>query len=272
MALAQPGGEVEPAAADRREARLAPAAIHASNRGGQASSTASDARPSAPAVLGEEVAGRAARRESVRQFTPMPSTTSLDAAAGALRPPAGCRTTLAPSISTSFGHLQPSRRPGGRRLARSRPAASGGDEGELGRLGRRHVGGRSRSERRDCRRRAPVPAAAAAPAGSASAATQTRRALAAPRRARRASALVQSMLSRATSEKKGGQLRTAIRTQSAEGERPPPRRPRRAGPGRTKNSRMTSAATAMMRRHFPARRRVDASFGSSKYITLMMRR
>ena len=178
--------------------------------------------------------------------------------------------TLPPSTSTSFGHFSGPRRPAGRRpclgharaprQSRAAPPRAGGQSG--------------RSSGRDveiARRRDPGPAAAAAAGGL----------LAAPRRrclrARRlgqARGLVVGAAERscsATSVQPPG--RTGAKSSRGTGRRPRPRRRRRAAAGSRRRTAVTRTADATATTRFtPATGRSNAVAGSSKYITLTMRR
>ena len=95
----------------------------------------------------------------------MPSTTaSRPCPSGRRRLSSRMPAILPPSTSTSFGHFSRHRRPAGSSRT-SLGHGKRGDEAELGGRGRRAVGPQEQRDDRDCPAARPSPAAPAAPAG-----------------------------------------------------------------------------------------------------------
>ena len=234
--LPQPGGEIEPAAADRREARLAPAAIPRF----AAAAPRPPARPPRSPRRRQRPGrwrDRASSAGKLATLTPMPSTTAstIPPAAFGLRQNAGDLGAVDQQIVRPFAAEPPARRAGGSR--RSRP----GPRRRRSRSGPPRPappGDAAGARDRDCPGRAPVPAAPPAPAGSARA---PRRGCLPPRPLARGDAPPHwccRCCSRATSEKKGGSSgrrsglirRRATTAAACAAEK--------SGPGRMKNSRI----------------------------------
>ena len=138
------------------------------------------------------VAGRSASIGRARQVDAEADREPQAARGAAARIPPGCPRPCGPSISTSLGHLSVTS-DGGTIGVGEVGDRQRGDEGDLGRLGRRRVGGEEQGGGEVALAGRPGPAAAAAAGGLAPAVIQTGPRSPASAR-RRASALVESSL------------------------------------------------------------------------------
>src|SRR6185369_15982670 len=240
--LPQPDGEIEPAAPDRREVRLAPAAIPGFQPRRQSLQHGLDARLGAGGGQGGGAIGKLGGK--ARDIDAHPQHDRLDDSAGGFRlgQNAGDLGPVDQQIVRPFAAEPPAR---GQQALEALRQGHGGDEADLGRLGRRHPGAQQEGEIEIALGRAPITAAAPAPA-----ALLARPDEGALRRAGSGAAmhlLIGAVDALEGDEREEGrELRPAIRTHPPKSDTAAACAAEKSGPGRMKNSKTASAATAMM--------------------------